>query len=89
VVEKWSARDPGNRRRHTDVRTQVAQSEANLAQLEASGRQADAEHDRALALESHQVLSKQDLLQSLTRSQMPHAQHVRDRWCPRLCDAEV
>jgi RND family efflux transporter MFP subunit len=57
-----------------DVRAQVAQSEANLAQLEASARQADAERDRALALESRQVLSKQDLLQSLTRSQMAAAQ---------------
>jgi len=57
-----------------DVRTQVAQSEANLAQLEASARQADAERDRALALASREVLSKQDLLQSLTRSQMAEAE---------------
>lgn len=57
-----------------DVRTQVAQSEANLAQLEASARQADSERDRALALESYDALSKQDVMQSVTRAQMVEAQ---------------
>lgn len=57
-----------------DVRTQVAQSEANLAQSEASARQAVAERERALELQNYEAMSKQDLLQSLTRSEMAQAQ---------------
>ena len=57
-----------------EVRTQVAQSEANLAQSEASARQAAAERERALELQNYEALSKQDLLQSLTRSEMAQAQ---------------
>jgi HlyD family secretion protein len=62
-----------------DARTQVAQSEANLAHAEASAHQADTERDRALALESRQVLSKQDVLQSVTRSQMADAEVAQAR----------
>jgi HlyD family secretion protein len=57
-----------------DVRTQVAQSEANLAHSEANARQAAVERDRALALEGRQVISKQEVLQSVTRSQMADAE---------------